>query len=246
MKFLGFHRRTGTSLAAVCALAIGAGLLAPHRAQADQWDKRTIITVDQPIQVTDTYLEPGTYVFKLANSSNDRHIVYIFNADENRLINTVMAIPNYRVQPTGNSRFTFWETPPGTARAVRDWFYPGDNFGQEFRYPKNPRQLVAFNTPPPPAPVAVAPPPPAPEPPPPPPPPAPQAEVQPPAPAPPVEIAQAAPPPPPPAVAETPAPPPAAPEPQELPKTGSPYPMIGLGGLASLAFYALLRLKRLA
>jgi len=93
-------------------------------------DKRTILTVNEPIQVRDTLLEPGQYVFKLLDSQSDRHIVQIYNRDQNHLIDTVMAIPNYRIQPTGNSRFTFWETPPGSAKALRAWFYPGDNFGQ--------------------------------------------------------------------------------------------------------------------
>src|SRR5262249_23540157 len=144
-----------------------------------------------PIQVTDTYLEPGTYVFKLANSSSDRHIVQIFNADQNHLISTIMAIPNYRLQPTGNSRFMFWETPAGSARALRAWFYPGDNFGQEFRYPKHLREIAAVTRTevvPAPAPQEVAPAAPAPQPP---------TEAQAPAPQPeePREIAQAAPPP---------------------------------------------------
>ena len=49
---------------------------------------------------------------------------------------TILAIPNYRLQPTGKTVFTFWETPPGQPKALRAWFYPGDNFGQEFAYPK--------------------------------------------------------------------------------------------------------------
>jgi hypothetical protein len=208
------------------------------RAQADQWDKKTILTVDQPIQIRDTYLNPGTYVLKLANSSNDRHIVYIFNADQNHLINTVMAVPAYRVQATGNPEFKFWETPPGTARAMRVWWYPGDNYGQEFPYPKNLRQVAALSPPPAPVPLpAAAPTPPA----------EPQAVNQ-------EPVAQEAPPqeaplvaqntpPPAPAAAPEPAP---APQPQELPKTATPYPLIGLGGLLSLGLYALARAKRAA
>src|SRR5258708_24527717 len=78
----------------------------------------------------------GTYVFKLADSLSDRHIVQIFNADETQIIATILAIPNYRLKPTGKSDFRFWETPAGNPRAMRAWFYPGDNFGQEFAYPK--------------------------------------------------------------------------------------------------------------
>ena len=142
----------------------------------------------------------------------------------------------------------------GQPKAMRAWFYPGDNFGQEFRYPKHLRQIevaslrtVETVTPPPPVPepeatIAQAEPAPAPQ-------------VQEPAPAPEaapeakveeqVTIAQNTPPPPP---AEA-APAPAAEEtktPEELPKTATPYPLIGLGGLFALSLYGLVRLKRTA
>lgn len=228
-------------LVTLCGFALAAGIFA-FRAQADQWDKKTILTTNQPIQVTDKVLEPGQYVFKLADSSSDRHIVQIFNADQSHIIDTVLAIPNYRLQPTGKSRFTFWETPPGAAKALRAWFYPGDNFGQEFPYPK---QLAMLNI------AATAP---APQPP-------PQATPAPePAPAPavteeqpkqeqPTEMAQNTPPPAPAEPQPEPQAQPPAPQPQtpeNLPKTGSPYPMIGLGGLLAIALYGVLRLKRMA
>src|SRR5262249_23302727 len=159
--------------------------------------------------------------------------------------NTIMAIPNYRIQPTGNTRFTYYETPPGTAPAMRAWFYPGDNYGQEFRYPKNPRLLAVAST------ATVVAPVRPPEPPPPPivtrpaePEPARQAEVKPEEPA---VIAQNNPPPPPAPQAEpvpAPAPEPLREEPKELPKTATSFPMIGLAGLFSLAAFGLLRLRR--
>lgn len=242
--------RSWLKVAAMCGLGLAA-TVGTFRVQGDQWDKKTIFTVDQPIQIKDTYLDPGTYVLKLVDSSNDRHIVYIFNANQNHLINTIMAIPNYRIRPTGNTQFVFWETPPGTARAMRAWFYPGDDYGQEFPYPNNLRQIAAVSqsAPPAPAPLAAAPEPPAPA------PvaaaPAPPAEPEavnqappPPESAPqePVEIAQNTPPPPPPAPEA--APPPPAEPPRELPKTATPYPLVGLGGLISLGLYALVRVKR--
>jgi hypothetical protein len=233
-------------LAGFSGAVLMACLLAP-RAQADSWDKMTRLTFGEPTQVMNTYLEPGTYMFKLANS--DRHIVQIFTADRSHLINTIFAIPDYRVNQTDKTQITYWETPPGTAKAVREWFYPGDQFGQEFTYPTELRQIALVTTPvlpapapppPPEPPVQVAPPAPVA-------PPEPQAELQP-APAPepqePVEIAQNAPPPAPPAPIPAPQ---AAPQPdqsQELPKTASPYPMIGLGGLLSVGLYLGLRIKQ--
>src|SRR5579872_6990174 len=129
-------------VAVLGATALAAGFFSSS-AQADQWDKKTILTVNEPVQVQDTLLQPGQYVFKLQDTNADRHVVQIFNGDQTQIINTILAIPNYRLQPAGNSRFAFWETPPGSAKALRAWFYPGDNFGQEFRYPKQLAILTA-------------------------------------------------------------------------------------------------------
>ena len=103
---------------------------------ADSWDKKTVLTVDAPILVPGTTLQPGKYVIKLVDSLSDRHIVRILNENEDAVITTVLAIPNWRLQPTGKTEFMFWETPAGNPPALRAWFYPGDNFGQEFAYPK--------------------------------------------------------------------------------------------------------------
>lgn len=217
-------------LATFCGMVLAAGVFA-LRANADEWNKKTILTVHEPIQVQNRLLEPGTYVFKLLDSDSNRHIVQIFNHDQSHIIDTILAIPNYRLQPTGHTQFAFWETPPGSAKAMRAWFYPGDNFGQEFQYPKHLAMLTqpeAAAPMPPPEPVPVAEPTPAPE-------PAPVAEAPAPQPEQPVETAQNT----------TPTP---APEetPQKLPKTASVYPLIGLAGFLSVGLYGLLRLKRLA
>jgi hypothetical protein len=113
---------------------------------ADAWNKKTILTVNEAIQVPGAVLQPGTYVIKLVDSLSDRHIVRIMNEREDEVITTILAIPNYRLKPTGNSKFEFWETPAGNPRALRAWFYPGDNFGQEFAYPKGMSAKIAEYT----------------------------------------------------------------------------------------------------
>jgi len=124
-----------TSLAAIVSFA--------PMAKADQWDKKTILTVKDPIQLPNTTLEAGTYTFKLLDSQSDRHIVQVFDKDGTHLITTILAIPNYRLKPTSKSAFAFWEVPAGQPPAMRAWFYPGDNFGQEFAYPKNMSTQIA-------------------------------------------------------------------------------------------------------
>jgi LPXTG-motif cell wall-anchored protein len=125
-----------SSKPAVLSIAVLLGLSLSLSLNADQWNKKTVLTVKESIQLPHTVLEPGTYVFKLADSLSDRHIVQIFSADETHVIATILAIPNYRLKPAGKSVFQFWETPAGNPKAMRAWFYPGDNFGQEFAYPK--------------------------------------------------------------------------------------------------------------
>jgi len=218
---------------ALFAAAIGMVALVPN-ARADAWDKKTIVTISGQVEVPGAILEPGTYVFRLLDEPSDRHIVTIQNERMNHTYATILAIPNYRLQPTSKSQFTFWETPAGQAPAMRAWFYPADNFGQEFAYPKGrftqvsqvrhtettPAPVVAEATPPPaeqPEVAAVA-----------------QAETpaEPPAPQP--EIAQNTPP------AE---PPPAAIEnttPATLPQTSGMVPLMALVGLVSVGVAFLL------
>jgi LPXTG-motif cell wall-anchored protein len=114
--------------------------------RADVWNKKTILTVNEPIQVPGQVLQPGKYVMKLMDSPSNRHIVQVFNEDESKLLTTVLALPNYRLQPTGETRFTFWETVSGEPKPLRSWFYPGDNFGQEFVYPKDRAVQIAQYT----------------------------------------------------------------------------------------------------
>jgi hypothetical protein len=220
------------SLLAVASIGLLGIAFAPS-APADEWNKKTVMTVNEPFQVPNQVLPAGTYVSKLLDSPSDRHIVQIFNADESHLFTTILAIPNYRIQPTGKTVFTFWETPPGQPKALRAWFYPGDNFGQEFAYPKSAAaQIAAVTHQPVPTTEATKP--------------AelPKAEVTQTQPEPQQEVAQNTPPPQPEAA---PAPEPApTPAPQELPKTASPYPLIGLAGVFSLGLFALVRAFRLS
>jgi len=103
---------------------------------ADAWDKKTIATFSQSIEIPGKILAPGTYVFKLMESPSNRHIVRIMNERENEVVATVLAIPNYRLEPRSKTVFTFYEMPGGQPEVLREWFYPGDNFGQEFAYSK--------------------------------------------------------------------------------------------------------------
>jgi LPXTG-motif cell wall-anchored protein len=225
------------SVLVVAALVI-LGAMSLSGVRADEWNKKTVMTFNQPVEIPGQVLPAGTYTFKLLDSPSDRHVVQIFTADGMHIIATVLAINNYRLRPTGQTVVKFSERAGDAPDALKAWFYPGDSFGQEFVYPKAraielaaatkepipalPVEATDLNT----APIVAV----TPE----------QKEVPvteaiqttPPVaetsdPAPVAETATPAP------VAETTTPAPAAAA-QELPKTGSSLPLIALVGFASL------------
>lgn len=123
------------SMLFVLAITLLCAAVLPN-ARADTWNKKTVITFSQPVEVPGMILPAGTYTFILSNSLSDRHVVQIFNADGTQLVTTVLAINDYRLQPTGDTVMKFSERPADAPDALRAWFYPGDTFGQEFVYPK--------------------------------------------------------------------------------------------------------------
>lgn len=118
-------------------------LLVPLAAKADEWNMRTTMTFNQPVEVPGMVLKAGTYVFQLADSPSDRNVVQIFNADQTRFYENALAISAYRLEPTDKTVVTFREKAEGQPAAIATWFYPGTNTGVEFVYPKTSAALVA-------------------------------------------------------------------------------------------------------
>jgi hypothetical protein len=128
-----------TVSATVFCLALIGTVLSPA-AKADEWNKKTLITFSGPVEIPDLHLQgwgvlpAGTYVFKIMNSTSNRHIVQIFNKEQTKIYATILAIPNYRLKATDKTVVTFRERPAGEPPALRAWFYPGKSFGEEFVY----------------------------------------------------------------------------------------------------------------
>jgi len=114
-------------------------LLFTSVASADEYSKKTVVTINEPVIVAgveQVTLQPGVYVIKLLNHSSNRNIVLFYNEDQNKLFATAMAINNYRLFPTEKTVLRFWETPGGNPPALRAWFPAGERWGQEFVFPK--------------------------------------------------------------------------------------------------------------
>lgn len=107
-------------------------------AKADEFNKLTIFTFSQPIEIPGGKVLPaGTYSFKVLDTLGDRNVVQIFNKDQTKLFATFLTISDYRPQPSDKAIVKFSETTAGAPEAIKEWFYPGETYGWEFVYPKS-------------------------------------------------------------------------------------------------------------
>jgi hypothetical protein len=128
-----WDRFRGLAAAISCSVLLGVALT--PRAAADVADKKTIVTFNAPVEVPGKVLPPGTYVFKLMDAVGPRNVVQIFDKDQKQLYATILAVPNYRLDPPEKPIISFQERPSGSPEAIKAWFYPGDTYGAEFVYP---------------------------------------------------------------------------------------------------------------
>jgi hypothetical protein len=138
------------SLLQMGALAAAVICVAPLATRADEIDKKTIVTFDQPTEIPGIVLQPGKYVIKLLNSSSNRHIAEVMNERMDHLYALTFTAAAERLYPiddkTNKKILTFYEGKNGQPQAVRQWFWPGDTIGQEFLYPKRQADKIAANT----------------------------------------------------------------------------------------------------
>jgi LPXTG-motif cell wall-anchored protein len=126
-------------VAMIFCLTLVAMTFAPG-VSADEWNKKTTVTFSQPVEIPGVgaqILPAGTYVFKLLDSPSNRHVVQVFNKEMTHVYATILAIPNYRLRATSKTVMTFRERAAGQPQAIRAWFYPGRQWGDEFVYPKS-------------------------------------------------------------------------------------------------------------
>ena len=88
-------------------------------AGADTWNKKTVVTFDDSVEIPGQVLAPGTYVFKLQDSNSNRNIVQVWNQGETHLLATILAIPNYQLEPSEKTILSYQERPGYAPQALR-------------------------------------------------------------------------------------------------------------------------------
>ena len=129
-------------------------------AMADETNKRVEFQFSQSVQIPRHVLAPGKYVFELIDGPDDRNTVEVFKDVDGResLVAILFAIPEYTSNIPDKATIRFEERQSGSPVAIQSWYYPGEERGWEFIYPKAQDQDLAAEagSTPAPAPVAAA------------------------------------------------------------------------------------------
>lgn len=126
---------TAASLGSFLALSF----LMTKPVMADEWNKKTEFQFSPPVEIPGRVLTPGKYVFELAESQTERSMVQVFSEDSTgneSPIATIMAIPDRTLNTPDQAAVHFEERHSEGPEAIHSWFYPGENTGWKFVYPK--------------------------------------------------------------------------------------------------------------
>ena len=132
------------SMAISFALVVAGAILVPSVQAQSTFHRITHVTLSGPVQIPGKVLPAGEYVFQLdVLPSNETSIVEIRDKTGEKVISTLLTIPDYRLTPTGKTVILFRERAAGSPAALRAWFYPGENYGHEFAYPMREAKQIA-------------------------------------------------------------------------------------------------------
>ena len=131
-----------------CAAAMLTAMSAmPARAQGGPMDARTEFTFNQPVELPNVTLPPGTYIFRFVDATTGKRVMQVQAKDAgNKNYGMFMTISAQRPKASDNAELRFLETPAGQPAAVKTWWYPGNTIGREFIYPKSQARRLAERT----------------------------------------------------------------------------------------------------
>jgi hypothetical protein len=130
---------TALAFAAIAAIASGVA------AQETNTSERTFLTFSSAVEMPGLTLQPGTYVFKLADTPS-RNVVQVWDREEKNMMGHWLFVQAERPEVSDENVVMFRETREGATPAVQFWYFPGEKIGKEFIYPKDQAERIAART----------------------------------------------------------------------------------------------------
>jgi hypothetical protein len=103
------------------------------------------ITFTGAVEMPGLTLQPGTYVFRLADSPT-RNVVQVLDEGEKNILGQWTFVQADRPRVTEETLVMFKETREGATPAIQYWYFPGEKIGKEFIYPKDQAERIAART----------------------------------------------------------------------------------------------------
>ena len=103
------------------------------RASESDWD--TFMTFSAPVEIPGMVLAPGKYEFRILDYTGSGYLVVVRNSDGDYL-EAIQAESIHRTKTTDKTVVNLEIRNPKSPEAIKSWFYPGEDYGVEFVYPK--------------------------------------------------------------------------------------------------------------
>jgi LPXTG-motif cell wall-anchored protein len=127
-----------TKLLTAFLLAIGVSALALGAGSTVQ--RTTRLTVSEPTEVGTTLLQPGSYTLHVNDYQAEKVQVVITRDNDSKVVGTEVAFRarrNLTPHEASDNQVQFTYTTHNGHPAVSTWYYPGDDWGEQFAYGKD-------------------------------------------------------------------------------------------------------------
>ena len=117
-------------LTAMLAIALTLGVPGPGQ-QFNEWNKKSTLSTDCPVELPGIVLEPGVYIVKLLDTKEKRSLVQIWNSDEHLLQEIDLSQPLDLVDPGSKTdyftaaqaldKLAYAGTPTASVQPIAYW-----------------------------------------------------------------------------------------------------------------------------
>jgi len=138
-----FYNQIRNGVATAVAAATLVAVPAAAHAQDQPYDKRTFYTFSGPVELPGVALQPGQYVFRLADPDSSRKMIQVVSADGKRVFGTFFSVPIEMAEAPSKPEVRLMEAAPGAPAPIRAVWYANERIGSEFIYPREQAMKIA-------------------------------------------------------------------------------------------------------
>jgi len=114
------------------------------QARADEGNKAILFTINQPVDIPGAVIGPGRYELKLLGFGDT--VAGVWSPHGQKLYGFVGTTFVSRSHGISHARLDLSKPHSGELARIKDWYYPGDDYGYRLAYPASQTQLAQSST----------------------------------------------------------------------------------------------------